>query len=125
MGLNVDYSSGDITIKEEKFKDTFEALKELTLGKLSSHYEYIIGDLKQEKTLEGILGLTCFDSEYDDEGNLSIVEYCGEKLDEEEMQSIMETIAPFVEEGSEFIITACDVDYTYSFDDSQVTITES
>jgi hypothetical protein len=85
MGYEMEMENSKFMIKEENIKKAEKALKT----------QFQLKERHLEDMLEELNGWSC---EFDEEGNLTNIEFEGVKLhDDEEM---FRTIAPFVEDGS-------------------------
>lgn len=120
MGLNVDYSEASVEIKKENFDSVISAVKAAVEKTLRHIYEGYTAEIASANSVADVFDALSFESEFDGDGNLFLIEYLGEKLNEDEMDCITKTIAEFVEDGGYILVTALDVDFSYNFNKGEV-----
>lgn len=94
MGTRVRMTEADFTIPNEHEKEALEALKD----EETDRWGYVHDDLEQHQYLKDALAACRMQVDVDDERNISIEGFSGQKMADE--RELLAALAPYVEDGS-------------------------
>ena len=112
MGYYMNMVDADFMIKSENVEPAFQAIKKLIdqvderggggsyfNGVSKRHYSWVsTEELVKSKSLSEFMDEWRWEIDFDENGNVNDICFCGEKLGDDEI--LFEALAPFVEEGS-------------------------